>query len=125
MSQVLIVDGNKMFRTVLRSSLMRHLHTIDIKEAESAETALKKISKSPPYLIFIDIFLAGENGLKLTQKIKDRHPHTIVIVCTDFDSNEYRLAANRAGADYFVSKTAIKINELINVLQSHKDQSNM
>ena len=74
MSWLLIVDDNKMFRKVFRSSLMRHLDTIDIKEAENAEEALVKISKSPPFLIFMDIQLPGENGLKLTRKVKHQHP---------------------------------------------------
>lgn len=122
MSWLLIVDDNEMFRKVFRSSLMRHLDTIDIKEAENAEEALGKISKSPPFLIFMDIQLPGENGLKLTRKVKHQHPQTSVVVCTNFDSSEYRLAADRAGADFFVSKSKIKIEELVNLIQLHLDQ---
>lgn len=122
MSWLLIVDDNKMFRKVFRSSLMRHLGTIDIKEAGSAEKAWRHILESPPFLIFMDIQLPGENGLKLTQKIKDLYPQTNVIVCTNFDSNEYRLAADRVGADFFISKSEIKIKELVSLIQSHMDQ---
>lgn len=123
MSWVLIVDDNKMFRQIFRSSLMRHLPTINIKEAESAETALEKISTSPPHLIFMDIQLPEENGLKLTQKIKEVYPQTAVVMCTNFDSSEYRLAAERVGADHFVSKSEIKIPELVEFVQSHLKQT--
>jgi DNA-binding NarL/FixJ family response regulator len=123
MPWMLIVDDNKMFRQVFRTSLLRHLPAINIKEAESAEMALAKISESPPHLMFVDIQLPGENGLKLTKKVKSLYPQTMVIVCTNFDSNEYRLAADRVGADYFISKSAVKINELIEFLKSHIEQT--
>jgi DNA-binding NarL/FixJ family response regulator len=102
---------------------MRYFDKTIIKEAESAETALEKISKSPPNLVFMDIQLPGENGLKFTKKIKARYPQTAVIICTNFDSNEYRLAADRVGADYFISKSAIRINEVLEFVQSHLQQS--
>ena len=57
MSLLMIVDDNKLFRTVLRSSLMHHLDPIDILEAGTAEKALAKISHDPPFLIFVDVQL--------------------------------------------------------------------
>jgi DNA-binding NarL/FixJ family response regulator len=118
----MIVDDNEMFRRVLRSSLIQHLDKIAIREAGSAEKALASISESPPFLIFMDIQLPEENGLKLTQKIKRQYPQVTVAVCTNFDSDEYRQAAYRFGADYFVSKSEIKINQLVKMIQSHIDQ---
>lgn len=122
MSGLLIVDDNEMFRTVLRSSLMYHLDAIDIREAGSAEKALAKISEAPPFLVFVDIQLPGENGLQLTRKIKHLYPETKVVVCTTYDSNEYRQAAYRVGADYFVSKSSMEIKEFVKMIQSHLDE---
>jgi DNA-binding NarL/FixJ family response regulator len=116
---LLIVDDNEMFRTVLRSSLMHHLDAIDIREAESAEKALDKISDEPPFLVFVDIQLPGENGLQLTRKIKHLYPETLVIVCTTFDSNEYRQVAYGMGADYFVSKSSMEIKKFVKMIQSN------
>jgi len=121
-SWLLIVDDNEMFRKIFRSSLMEHLDTIDIREAGSAEKALAEISDAPPFLIFVDIQLPKENGLHLTRKIKHLYPETKVVVCTTFDSNEYRKAAYQFGADYFVSKSAIEIKELVKFIRSHFDQ---
>ena len=122
MSLLMIVDDNELFRTVLRSSLMHHLDSIDIREAGSAEKALAKISGDPPFLIFVDVQLPGENGLQLTRKIKHLYPETKVVVCTTFDSNEYRQAAYRVGADYFVSKSSMEINKFVKMIQSHIDE---
>jgi len=100
---------------------MRHLDKIDIEEAESAEKLLAILSGIPPSLIFLDIHLPGGNGLKMTRKIKMLYPQIPVVVLTNFDSNDYRQAAYRLGADYFVSKSAIKIKELLNLIRSHID----
>lgn len=122
MSGLMIVDDNELFRKVLRSSLMHHLDKIDILEAGSAEKALAKISDDPPFLVFVDIQLPGENGLQLTRKIKRLHPETLVVVCTTFDSNDYEQAAYGVGADYFVSKSSMEIKKFVYMIQSHIDK---
>lgn len=119
MSEVLIIDDNKMFRKVLRSSLSRHFDSIAIKEAEDAEKALSRISESPPFLVIMDIHLPGKhNGLELTRKIKHLYPQTTVVICTNSDSNAYLQAADQVGADYFISKSAIKRKAIEKLIQS-------
>jgi DNA-binding NarL/FixJ family response regulator len=118
---LMIVDDNELFRTVLRSSLMHHLDTVDILEAGSAEKALTKISDDPPFLVFVDIKLPGENGFKLTRKIKHLYPEILVVVCTTFDSNEYRQAAYKVGADYFISKSSMELKKILEIIQSQID----
>jgi DNA-binding NarL/FixJ family response regulator len=119
---LMIIDDSELFRTVLRSSLIHHLDSIDILEAGTAENALAKISDNPPFLIFVDVHLPGENGFQLTRKIKHLYPETIVVVCTTFDSNEYRQAAYRVGADYFVPKSSMEIKKIVKIIQSHIDK---
>jgi DNA-binding NarL/FixJ family response regulator len=121
-SWLLIADENELFRKVFRSSLRQHLDSIDIKEAGSAEKALAEISESPPVLVFLDIHLPGGEGLKLISKIKCLFPKTRVAVCTTLDTDEYRRAAHRLGADYFVSKSAIKIKDMVTLIRSHMKQ---
>jgi DNA-binding NarL/FixJ family response regulator len=121
-SWLMIVDDNELFRTVLRSTLMHYFDSIDILEAGSAEKALAKISDDPPFLVFVDIQLPGENGLQLTRKIKHLYPETLVVVCTTFDSNEYRRAAYQVGADYFVPKSSMEIKKFVDMIQSHIDK---
>jgi two-component system response regulator YesN len=98
------------------------LDSINIKEAGSSEKALAEISESPPFLVFLDIHLPGGKGLEMISKIKCLLPKTPVTVCTNFDSDEYRRAAYRLGADYFVSKSEIKIREMVTLIRSHMEQ---
>ncbi len=74
-----------------------------------------------PNLILMDIKLPGESGLELTKQIKDKFPSTIVIVLTNYDFPEYRVAAYESAADYFLGKgssTAEEILELVDYILS-------
>jgi DNA-binding NarL/FixJ family response regulator len=77
---------------------------MQISEAADGEEALQKIKALSPDLVFMDIKLPGENGLVLTKNIKAQYPDIIVVVLTSYDTPEYREAATRYKADYFLSK---------------------
>ena len=63
---------------------------------------LQKINDFLSNLIFMDIKLPGESGLKLTKQIKDKFPE--IILLSNYDLPEYRMAAYESGADYFLGK---------------------
>jgi DNA-binding NarL/FixJ family response regulator len=69
-------------------------------------------------LVIIAIRLAGDNGLHLAKKIKDRYPHIPVAINTNHDSPEYKTAAVKVGVDYFLSKKSNSINDLVSLIQS-------
>jgi DNA-binding NarL/FixJ family response regulator len=48
----------------------------------------------------------------LTEKIKKDHPEILVIILTGHDLPEYREAATRSRADYFLSKSATTMDQL-------------
>ena len=66
----------------------------------------------------MDIQLPGENGLSLTQKIKARYPHIIIVVITTYDIPEYREAAFQYGADRFLPKDSLDWKEIETVVES-------
>ncbi len=91
---------------------------MDIIEAADGAEAFQNINSDPPNLIFMDIHLAGENGLELTRKIKADYPDIIIIVLTSHDSPEYREAAIRYKANYFLSKGSIATDEIFKLIKS-------
>jgi DNA-binding NarL/FixJ family response regulator len=117
MLSVLIVEDNPTFRLSLKELLQDEFPSFEIAEAGDAKEALKKIETFHPRLIFMDIRLPGENGLKLTQKIKALYPETIVIVVTSYDLPEYREAAKRAKANHFITKGS-PTHELLSIVRS-------
>ena len=89
-----------------------------IDEALDADQAMKKVGASLPNLIFMDIKLPNGNGLALTQKIKKEHPEINIIILTSYDFLEYRLAATQYGANHFLSKASVTIEEIRALVKS-------
>jgi two-component system NarL family response regulator len=85
-------------------------------EAGNGMEAMSKIDLAPPDLIFVDIQLPGINGLELTRMIKARSPNAIIVILSNHDLTEYREAAYRNGADYYVSKDS-PIGELFSLIE--------
>ena len=103
----LIVEDNASFSRTLKDSLQTLFPSMVIHEAGKGEEALQKVDTFHPQLIFMDIRLPGENGLELTQKIKVTHPETRVMILTSYDTQEYREAAVRCGANCFIPKDSM------------------
>jgi DNA-binding NarL/FixJ family response regulator len=100
---------------------------MDIVEAIDGNEALQKIETPPPDLIFIDIKLPGESGLELTKKIKALYPDVNIIILTSYDLPEYRDAAYRNKANYFLSKgssTKADILALVDSILSNPKSQN-
>jgi DNA-binding NarL/FixJ family response regulator len=81
----------------------------EINEAGDGEEALRQIAAAEPDFIFMDIRLPGENGLRLTKRIKAAHPDAahpdiVIAIITNHDLPEYRRAATDNGASYFIPK---------------------
>ncbi len=103
--KTLIVEDHDTFRQALL-------------EAATSQEVFPQVETFAPDLIFMDIKIPGENGLSLTQKIKARHPETLVIVLTGYDIPEYRQAAYERGANDFLVKGSITNEEILNLVAS-------
>jgi two-component system response regulator YesN len=89
-----------------------------LEAAADSQTALEKIEESLPDLVFMDIRLSGESGLHLTEHIKRRHPEIIVTMLTSYDWPEYREAAYKFGANYFILKGSSTKREIVDLIES-------
>ena len=118
--RILIVDDNVPFRELLKKILQRSFPTIAIDVAADGGGALQKVDAFLPDLIFMDIRLPGESGLKLTKKIKATHPDIAVLILSSYDKPEYREAASRFGADRFLVKTSLNPTEIQALVKSYQ-----
>jgi len=118
MHKVLIVEDDATFRKMLTSLLLSRFPSMAVNGASEGSEAWKKISNTPPDLIFMDIRLPGESGLVLTRKIKDLYPDITVIILTNHDLPEYREVAHQNGAEYFLSKGSTKPGEIVELVES-------
>ena len=120
-TKILIVEDNANFRQTIKEILISRFPFMSIKQAADGREALLKLATQQTDLIFMDIELPGKSGLVLTKKIKNAYPHTVIIILTHHDLPEYREAAYKNGAQYFLSKESTKANEIVALVESILD----
>ena len=116
--RTLIVEDNPFFRQTILDILRNQFPAMVIEEAADGKTALQKIEEETPDLVFMDIRLSGENGLHLTEHIKKKYPKVIVVILTSYDWPEYREAAFKFGANYFMTKGSSTNKEIVELIES-------
>jgi len=98
--RALIVDDEPVARKVRREEL-ELLDSIEVVgEAESGETALRKIAATAPDIVFLDIQLPGMSGFEVLDRLNRGHLPAVIMV-TAYD--EHAIRAFDAGAvDYLL-----------------------
>jgi CheY-like chemotaxis protein len=106
---VLIVDDSRVARMSLKKALIAHdADNIDLAEVASAEEAIEYLEREQRYpdIIFMDVMMAGMDGLTATIKIKATHRlNSIpVVICTGNQSELDNDNAISAGAMAVLTK---------------------
>ena len=104
MTRALLVEDDTEFRQCVKKILSSRYPSIQLIEARDGKEAMSKVDLLPPDIIFMDIQLPDKNGLELTRMIKASHPNAIIVILSSYDLTEYREAAYRNGANYYISK---------------------
>ena len=118
MTRTLIVEDNDTFRQTLKNLLSPQFPFMWFEEARDRKEALEKITAFRPQLIFMDIKLPGESGLEITKEIRRSGCTDPIIILTSYDLPEYREAAMRYGANYFISKGSTTTKEILTLVDS-------
>ncbi len=123
MYKILIVEDSMTFLDTFRQALVEKYPSMEIKEAHSGEKAFEILEDFSPDIIFMDIRLPGENGLKLTKRIKKERPEILIIILTDYDIPEYREAAFKNGANDFIPKGSLHFPDIEKAIRKMKKTS--
>jgi len=99
---VWIVDDDRSIRWVLEKALARE--GIAHRTFASAYEALQALAVSQPRALVSDIRMAGESGLSLLAKVKERYPQLPVIVMTAYSDLDSAVAAFQGGAFEYLPK---------------------
>jgi DNA-binding NarL/FixJ family response regulator len=102
---ILLVDDHPIFRFGLEAFLKKQRPELVCMHADTPAAALELIRESPPEIAFVDVSLAGANGIELVIQIKAQLPHLPVVVFSMHDEPSYVLRAFKAGAEAYVIKT--------------------
>ena len=100
-AHILIVDDDERIRTLLKQFLMRN--GFFVSAARDAAHARRLIEGLEFDLIVLDIMMPGEDGLSLTQGIREKFTTPILLLTAKGEANE-RILGLEAGADDYMSK---------------------
>ena len=116
--KALIVEDDETFRLTFIKLLLSRFPQLKVAEAEKGDEALEKMTSFSPDIVFMDIKLPGENGLKVTKRIRIHYPDIPIIILTSYDLPEYRHAARACGANHFTSKHTTSAEEIFSLVES-------
>jgi two-component system nitrogen regulation response regulator GlnG len=99
---ICVIDDDSSIRWVLDKALGKA--GLQVAQFDSADSALRAISKQEPAVIVTDIRMPGMNGLVLLEHIHDRYPDLPVIIMTAHSDLDSAVAAYKGGAFEYLPK---------------------
>ena len=106
---ILIADDEKPTRDGLRAALEDRY---DVYVAEDADTALDLLGREKFDVMLTDLRMPGDDGLELITKAKALSHPPICILMTAYGSEEVAVEAMKKGADDYIAKGRLQIDEL-------------
>ena len=106
---LLIVDDEKPTREGLRAALEDRY---DVYVAEDAATAMQLLEQENFAVLLTDFRLPGEDGMKLIGRAKSLAKPPVCILMTAYGSEELAVQAMKSGADDYIAKGRLQIEEL-------------
>jgi DNA-binding NtrC family response regulator len=106
---LLIVDDEKPQRDGLRAALEDHY---DVWVAEDAKAAAGMLEEHSFAVLLTDFRLPQEDGMKLIARAKSLPKPPICILMTAYGSEELAVEAMKHGADDYIAKGRLQIDEL-------------
>jgi two-component system, NtrC family, response regulator AtoC len=106
---LLIVDDEKTTREGLRAALEDRY---DVYIAEDAKTAMNLLEQENFDVMLTDFRLPNEDGMKLIARAKSLSKPPVCILMTAYGSEELAVDAMKRGADDYIAKGRLQIDEL-------------
>jgi DNA-binding NtrC family response regulator len=106
---LLIVDDEKTTREGLRDALSDRY---DVYLAEDARSATQLLEEEQFDVLLTDFRLPGEDGMKLIARAKSLPKPPVCILMTAYGSEEVAVEAMKRGADDYIAKGRLQIDEL-------------
>src|SRR3954452_18886964 len=106
---LLIVDDEKPTREGLRAALEDRY---DVYIAEDAASAMALLEQENFQVLLTDFRLPNEDGMKLIARAKSLPRPPVCILMTAYGSEELAVEAMKSGADDYIAKGRMQIDEL-------------
>src|SRR5688572_278007 len=106
---ILIVDDEKTQREGLRAALDEDF---DVYLADSADAAMELLEREHFQVLLTDFRMPKDDGMKLVARAKSLPKPPVCILMTAYGSEETAVEAIKKGADDYISKGKLNIDEL-------------
>jgi len=111
----MIVEDEKVTNELLSSTFKNFFS--DVYSCFDGEEALKTYNKLKPDVVFVDIVMAGMDGIELSRKIRQINPTQIIIVISASNDIEKISESIEVGVNSFIQKP-IDTKKIIELLTS-------
>jgi DNA-binding NarL/FixJ family response regulator len=101
---ILLVDDNRRYRSQLRRTLGKVVPQAIIIEAGNTKDALHLVERIVPHVIFVDVVLGDEDGIRCVSRLKLKTPFARIILISAYPDREFHRLGLEAGATAFVDK---------------------
>ena len=112
-SRILVVDDEAEIRRSVRMIL--EYEGYDVQEASSGPEAVALIEREPPDLVFLDIKMAGMDGLEALQKIRQVNDALPVVIISGHGTVSTAVEATKLGAFDFIEKPLASERVLVTI----------
>lgn len=111
----MIVEDEKVTNELLSSTFKNFF--ADVQSSFNGEEALATYNKYKPDVVFVDIIMAGMDGIELSRKIREIDPGQIIIVISASNDIEKISESIEVGVNSFIQKP-IDTKKIIELLTS-------
>jgi CheY-like chemotaxis protein len=98
----MIVDDHAEFRRVVKAVL--RTAGWDCVECQNGQEAVDQYANEKPDLVLMDIAMEHLDGISATAQIKAQFPGARIMIVTQYDDQDLRAAADKAGACGYILK---------------------
>lgn len=118
---ILLVDDNKRYRGQLRRMLGKVYPQAMIYEAGDTDEALHLAKLVAPWITFVDVVLADEDGILCTRRLKRQTPSSRIILISAYPDREFHRRGLEAGAMAFLDKKDLDAATLRQIIEDTID----
>lgn len=104
--RVLIADDQKIVREGLVSLISLLPGITVVGSAVDGDDAVRQVGETHPDVVLMDLNMPRCNGVEATERLRQLHPGTAVVVLTTYSDDAWVFSALQAGARGFLTKDA-------------------